>query len=185
VIRAAVPADAEALAAVYAPYVTGTAVSFEENPPTPDEVRARMAGGLPWLVAEDRGGLLGFAYASPHRARAAYRWAVDVSVYLAPDARGRGLGTALYAVLLPLLADLGYASAHAGIALPNEPSVRLHERQGFVPVGVYRQVGFKLGRWHDVGWWQRALGRQPAVPGSAPGLPPAEPRAWDGSVPPS
>lgn len=176
-IRAAGPADAEAVAAVYEPYVRETAVTFEEVPPTPGETAARMATGLPWLVADDDG-VLGFAYAAPHRTRAAYRWSVDVSVYLAPAGRGRGLGAALYGGLLPLLGRLGYASAYAGIALPNEASVRLHERLGFVPVGVYRDVGFKLGRWHDVGWWQRSL----RGPGQAPPERPAEPRAWDGTL---
>lgn len=176
-IRAATTADAEAIAAVYAAYVRDTAVSFDEVPPTVADTRRRLTGGLPWLVA-DEGRVVGFAHASPHRARASYRWSVDVSVYLAPGALGRGLGTALYDVLLPLLGELGYVSAYAGIALPNDASVRLHERFGFTPVGVYRRVGFKLGRWHDVGWWQQRL----AAGGPAQEEPPAEPRPWDGAL---
>lgn len=173
-IRAAAPADARAIAGVYAPYVLDTAITFEEVAPEPPEVAARMAAGLPWLVADDDGGVVAYAYASPHRPRSSYRWSVDVSVYVAPGAQGRGLGTALYDELLPLVAALGYVSAYAGITLPNEASVRLHERHGFQPVGVYRSVGFKLGEWHDVGWWGRRLQEPPAAP--------AEPRAWDGRL---
>jgi phosphinothricin acetyltransferase len=164
VIRAAVPGDAAAVAAVYAPYVLDTCVSFEEAAPTAAEMGGRMATGLPWLVA-DLDGVCGFAYASPHRSRAAYRWSVDVSVYLAPAACGRGLGRALYGKLLPLLTGLGYVSAYAGITLPNAASVGLHEAMGFAPVGVFRDVGFKHGRWHDVGWWHVRLVEPPVVPG--------------------
>jgi len=173
VIRPATAADAAAIAAVYAPYVRDTAISFEEVPPDAEEVAARMVAGLPWLVADD-GGVVGFAFASPHRARSSYRWSVDVSVYVAPGARGRGLGSALYGELLPLVTGLGYVSAYAGITLPNHASVRLHERHGFQPVGIYRAVGFKLGAWHDVGWWGRRLQEPPAAP--------ADPRAWDGRL---
>jgi phosphinothricin acetyltransferase len=99
----------------------------------------------------------GFAYGGPHRTRAAYRWSVDVTVYVAEQARGHGVGRALYGALLPALAERGFHAAFAGIALPNPGSVALHEAVGFTPLGVYREVGFKLGRWHDVGWWQRLL----------------------------
>lgn len=169
-IRPATARDAAAVAAVYAPYVLGSVASFEEVPPGEAEVAARMANGLPWLVADDDG-VVGYAYAGPHHARAGYRWSVTVSVYLAAAHHGRGLGTALYAELLPLLAELGYVRAYAGITLPNDASVRLHEAVGFVPVGVYRSVGFKDGQWRDVGWWQRTLQDPP------PGAPP-EPRRW-------
>lgn len=172
-IRAARPGDAAAVAAVYAPYVRDTCISFEEVAPTATELGERMASGLPWLVA-DQGGVVGFAYASHHRSRAAYRWSVDVSVYLEPASRGRGLGRALYGELLPLLADLGYVSAYAGVTLPNDASVGLHEAVGFGPVGVYRDVGFKQGRWHDVGWWHFPLVAPPASP--------AEPTPWDGTL---
>jgi phosphinothricin acetyltransferase len=171
VIRAARAGDAAGIAAVYSPYVLGSAATFEEVPPSVDEVRVRMGNGLPWLVA-DEDGVVGYAYAGPHHQRAGYRWSVTVSVYLAATHHGRGLGTALYGELLPLLVELGYVRAYAGVALPNEPSVRLHESLGFTPVGVYREVGFKHGRWHDVGWWQRTLQVPP------PGAPP-EPRRWD------
>jgi phosphinothricin acetyltransferase len=126
---------------------------------------------LPWLVAERDGGVTGYAYASPHRARAAYRWGADVSVYLDERERGRGSGRALYGALLPVLRDLGYTGAYAGITLPNPASVALHESMGFSLVGVYRRVGYKLGGWHDVGWWQLVLADPlPEVP--------AEPREW-------
>ncbi len=128
---------------------------------------------LPWLVADDPDvGVVGYAYAAKHRQRAAYRWSVDCSVYLRADAQRRGVAGLLYAELLPLLRRLGYARAYAGIALPNAASVRLHESVGFTPVGIYRQVGFKHGAWHDVGWWELALTE---LDGSAE---PSEPSAW-------
>lgn len=159
-LRPAEERDAEAVAAIYAPLVAETAISFEVEPPDAGEMRRRIAGtlpALPWLVCEGPQALLGYAYASPHRARAAYRWSLDVSVYVAEPARGRGVGSALYAALLPLLARQGYRRAYAGITLPNPASVRLHEAFGFTPVGIYRGVGFKLGAWHDVGWWECRL----------------------------
>ncbi|RZS80107.1 phosphinothricin acetyltransferase [Motilibacter rhizosphaerae] len=125
---------------------------------------------LPWLVAEREGEVVGFAYAAAHRARAAYRWSVDVSVYLHDSERRRGTGRALYTRLLPEVRALRYVSVYAGIALPNPGSVGLHESFGFVPVGVYRNVGWKHGQWRDVGWWQ-------LVPEDPP-VEPAEPLAW-------
>lgn len=119
---------------------------------------------LPWLVGIRGGEVAGYAYASRHRARPAYRWSVEVSVYLASTEAGRGTGRTLYDRLLREVRDLGYVSAFAGITLPNDRSVRLHEAAGFVPVGVFRSVGFKHGRWHDVGWWQRPLTGLPATP---------------------
>jgi phosphinothricin acetyltransferase len=170
VIRPATARDAAAVAAVYAPYVRGSVATFEEVPPTEAEVAGRMANGLLWLVA-DLDGVVGYAYAGPHHARAGYRWSVTVSVYLDPAHHGQGVGRALYGELLPLLAELGYVRAYAGVTLPNDASVRLHEAVGFSAVGVYRAVGFKHGRWHDVGWWQRTVQDPP------PGAPP-EPRRW-------
>ncbi|GJG85894.1 N-acetyltransferase [Gemmatimonadetes bacterium T265] len=163
-VRPARPEDAAEVGAIYAPLVEHTAVSFEEVPPSVDEVRARIAATLathPYFVAEDARGVVGYAYGGPHRARAAYRWSADVSVYVADRARRRGVGRALYAALLPALAARGVHAAFAGIALPNSGSVGLHEALGFTPVGVYREVGFKFGRWHDVGWWQRLLDAVP------------------------
>lgn len=173
-VRPARPGDAASLAAVYAPYVTDGVASFELQPPSPDEVRARLLARprLPWLVAERDGGVVGFACASPHHRRAAYRWSVDTTVYLTATERGRGTGRALYEALLPLLRGLGLTTAHAGITLPNRASVGLHEALGFTPVGVYPDVGHKHGRWHDVGWWRLALAPPPDDP--------PEPREWQG-----
>ena len=159
-IRLATPEDAPAIAAIYAPIVLGTAISFELDAPSADEMRGRIVTTLaafPWLVAEDDRGVSGYAYAGKHRERAAYRWSVDTTAYVRPDCHRRGIAKALYARLLSVLADRGFYQAFAGIALPNDASVALHESVGFRPIGVYRRVGFKLDAWRDVGWWQRAL----------------------------
>jgi L-amino acid N-acyltransferase YncA len=123
---------------------------------------------LPWLACAGGGELRGYAYAGPHRERAAYRWSVDVTVYVREGRRRAGVGRALYASLARVLALAGYHNAYAGIALPNPASVGLHEAMGFRPVGVYRAVGYKLGAWHDVGWWH--------LPLRPPETGPAEPR---------
>jgi phosphinothricin acetyltransferase len=177
-IRVALPADAAAISAVYAPYITDAVASFEEAVPDEAEMRRRMAAEpcLPWLVATRDGEVAGYAYGSRHHARASYRWAVDVSVYLRSSEYRRGTGRALYEVLLPQLRALGYVTAHAGITLPNPGSVGLHEALGFRPVGVYRNVGYKHGAWHDVGWWQLPLTEPPAHP--------AEPAPWAGVLGP-
>jgi L-amino acid N-acyltransferase YncA len=171
-IRHADPAgDAAACAAVYAPYVRDTVISFEGWPPDVAEMQRRIeqvSSSYPWLVAEDDGTVIGYAYASAHRERASYRWTVDVAVYIAAEQHGRGVGRGLYETLFELLAEQGIRMACAGITLPNPASVALHERVGFQPVGVYRQIGWKAGSWHDVAWYQREL-----VPGSAG--PPPEP----------
>jgi L-amino acid N-acyltransferase YncA len=171
-IRPADVTDATGIAAVYRPYVTDSVASFETVAPDAGEVARRMlaAPRLPWFVACRDGAVVGYAYAGRHRARPAYRWSVDCSVYLDPAERGAGTARALYAQLLPELAALGYVTAFAGIALPNPASVGLHTALGFTPVGVYRAAGYKSGRWHDVGWWQRPLREPPAVP--------TEPVAW-------
>jgi len=177
-IRLATAADADAVTAIYAPIVAGTSISFELAPPGIDEMRSRIAltlQALPWLVSEDAQGRVdGYAYAGRHRDRPAYQWSVDVTAYVREDARGRGVGRQLYRALLPVLSGLGYCQAFAGIALPNAASVALHESLGFQPIGVYRQVGFKLGAWRDVGWWQKALATTDD---------PAPPRAFDGRWP--
>ena len=160
-IRMASADDAGAVRDVYAPVIESSAISFELIVPSVDEMAARIVGrqpAYPWLVAEsDADGVVGYAYAGRFSGRAAYDWSVETSVYLAEAARGRGVGLALYDVLLALLAAQGYRQAMAGIALPNPASVALHERVGFAPVGVYRAAGWKFGTWHDVGWWQRPL----------------------------
>ena len=152
--------DASAVQAIYAPYVSDTTISFEDIPPDIAEVERRIAAILPrypYLVAEMDGRVIGYAYASEHRTRAAYRTSVDVTVYVAPGAQRIGVARCLYSRLLPAAANLGYHAAFAGIALPNEASVGLHEAMGFEPVGIYREVGRKFDAWHDVGWWQRLL----------------------------
>ena len=158
-VRPAVPErDAAACAAIYAPHVDPGAASFEERPPDAAELARRIRSAHAWFVAEDDDGTVaGFAYASPHRDRAAYRWAVDVAAYVGDAHQGRGVGRALYAELLGVLRRRGFKSACAGITLPNDASVALHESSGFEPVGVYRQIGFKAGKWRDVGWWQIIL----------------------------
>lgn len=159
-IRPAAIADAAGVHAIYAPVVEHTAISFEAVPPSIDEMAARIEAtskAYPYRVAERDGVVVGYAYAGQHRTRAAYRWSVDVTVYIAEEARRSGVGSALYAQLLAELGERGFHAAFAGIALPNPGSVKLHERMGFEPLGVYREVGSKFGRWHDVGWWQRLL----------------------------
>ena len=154
-IRLAVPADAEQVQAIYAPYVAAS-ISFEAEPPSVEEMGRRIAkleGRYPWLVCEYGEEILGYAYASPHRERAAYLWSVDVSVYVEQGRRRQGIGRALYRSLFKVLSYQGYCSAYAGITLPNPASIGLHTSLGFQPVGVYRNVGYKSGAWHDVGWY--------------------------------
>lgn len=160
-IRVATPDDAAAVQAIYAPVVRDTVISFELEPPSVDEMRGRIERtleSLPWLVSVDgQGQVNGFVYAGRHKERAAYQWSVDVTAYVRADVRRQGVGKALYQMLFDELARLGYFQAFAGIALPNEASVALHESVGFEPLGVYRNVGYKHGAWRDVGWWQRSL----------------------------
>lgn len=169
-IRLASEDDAAQIQAIYAPIVRDTIISFETVAPTVDEIRARIRSTLerlPWLVLIQEDALLGYAYASQHRTRIGYQWSVDVSVYVHPDARRKGAARALYTSLLNILIIQGFFNAYAGIALPNAASVGLHEALGFQPVGVYHGVGYKLGAWHDVGWWHlrlRPLADAPAAP---------------------
>ena len=159
-IRDAAAADAAACAAIYAPYVRDTAISFESEPPSPEEMAGRIADHQrrhAWLVLEQDGDVAGYAYGGPFMARAAYQWATAVSVYLDPARHRTGGGRALYEALFDRLAARGHRTALAGIALPNEASVGLHLALGFEHVGTYRRVGWKLGRWHDVAWFQRVL----------------------------
>lgn len=168
-IRPATTDDAAACARIYAPYVTDTVVSFETEPPTPEEMARRIEGSLAehaWLVLEAVGEtgpevmgpeVIGYAYATQHRTRAAYRWACDVSIYLDQERRGKGAGKALYAALLPILKERGYRRALAGIALPNDASIGIHRSFGFTDVGTYRNIGWKFDAWHDVAWMQLDL----------------------------
>ena len=134
--------------------------SLEEDPPGTEEMAGRIDGITrthPWLVAERDGEVAGYAYGTPHHTRAAYRWSTDVTVYVADEHRRKGVGRDLYEALFDLLSRQGFTMACAGVTLPNEASVALHESLGFEPVGVYRRVAWKFGRWWDVGWWQRQL----------------------------
>lgn len=171
-VRDATIADGAACAAVYAPYVHDTAITFETTAPTPDEMAGRIEAAVAthaWLVAEDDAGrVIGYAYAGRFAARPAYRWACEVSVYLETGRRRTGAGRALYVALLERLEDRGFRTVLAGMTLPNEASAGLHRAMGFEPAGLYRRVGWKHGAWHDVQWLQRE-----AFPGDDP---PAEPR---------
>lgn len=175
-IRVARPTDGRAIADIYGPYVRDTAISFEADPPTSEEMAARIAATLPthpYLVAHRQGALVGYAYASAHRERAAYRWSVDVTVYVSQSERRTGVGRALYTPLLGILRKQGFRSAYAGIALPNPGSIGLHEAMGFQPVGTYKNVGYKHGSWHSVEWWglelnENDVGSEEPVPFSSP-----------------
>jgi L-amino acid N-acyltransferase YncA len=159
-VRDASEEDGSACAAIYAPYVTGTAITFEIDPPSPADMARRIADasrGHAWLVLEDGGRIAGYAYGSRFHARAAYRWACEVSVYLELGCRRTGAGRMLYEALLPRLIDRGFRVAVAGMTLPNEASVGLHRAMGFEHVGTYRRIGFKHGAWHDVAWTQCVL----------------------------
>jgi L-amino acid N-acyltransferase YncA len=187
-IRSVTTEDAPAVQAIYAPYVAHTVISFEAAPPSVDEMAQRIqktVSKFPWLVCvtdaqngdsrsenskSEKGepstypAIAGYAYASTHRERAAYQWSVDVSVYVSPDFQRRNIGRGLYTALFALLRLQGYVNAYAGIALPNPASVGIHTSLGFQAVGVYQQVGYKLGAWHDVGWWGLRLLTAPCEP---------------------
>lgn len=152
--------DGAACAAIYAPYVVGSGVSFEEIAPTAQQFAARIdetSRRYPWLVLEDDRRVAGYAYASQHHPRSGYRWAADVAVYVDPAWQGRGAGRRLYETLLGLLRRQGLRSACAGITLPNDASIGLHRALGFAHVGTYRDIGWKAGAWRDVSWWQLQL----------------------------
>ncbi len=166
-IRLATPDDAESVAAIYAPIVRNTQLSAEFDVPSVDEMRKRIIDTLvthPWLVAERGGEILGYAYATRFRDRPAYQWTAEVSVYIRPTDHRRGVARALYTSLFAGLRLQGFQQAIAVIALPNPPSVALHESMGFVPVGVFPSVCFKHGQWYDIGWWRLSLGPQADEP---------------------
>ena len=166
-IRSAEVRDAAPIAAIYAPYVPETAVSFETEPPTTQVMAERIGDTLrthPWLVATRGDDIMGYAYAGKHRTRAAYRWSADVTVYVDRSMRRNGVGRALYRVLLETLRRQGFRSAFAEIVMPNPGSRRLHEATGFEQIGLYKDVGFKLGCWRDIEYWRLSLADGAAPP---------------------
>jgi len=175
-IRSATPEDAAAIAAIYAPHVLTGTVSFEIDPPDARTMRTRMAasdGLYPWIVAtngDPTGGVIGYAYATRFRDRPAYRYVCETTIYMADVAQGQGAGRLLYDSLIDTLRAQGFVHALGAIALPNDASIKLHESVGFRRAGVYREVGFKHGRWVDVGIWQAEL--------NEPSVPPVEPRKF-------
>jgi L-amino acid N-acyltransferase YncA len=175
-IRLATVGDASQIAAIYRPFCVDNAVSFETEAPDAAEIANRIAAvtaKYPWLVEEEGGVVRGYAYASAHRTRAAYRWAVEVTVYIHEEHRGTGVGRRLYTELFKRLRAQRLFVAYAGILVPNPASQAFHESMGFMLVGIYRKIGYKLGAWRDVGWWELAL--QPQFDNPPDPLPPASP----------
>jgi phosphinothricin acetyltransferase len=167
ILRLATERDGAGVAEIYDPIVRSTAISFEVDPPGEIEMSRRIGKTLPaypWLVCEHHGRIAGYAYASSHKPRAAYQWSVETSVYIHADFRRCGVGRGLYQSLFQILKAQGFCSVYAGATLPNAGSAGLHESAGFQPVGIYRNAGYKMGSWHDVGWWQLALQPQPVTP---------------------
>ena len=160
VIRQASAADAPALLAIYAPFVAQTPITFEVVAPSVDEFAGRIAkclSGWQYLVAERGGRPVGYAYGSMHRERHAYRFSTEVSAYVEPSCHRQGVGRALYTQLFEDLATKGYCNAYAGVTVPNDASIGLHSAVGFEMIGVFKNIGWKFGRWHDVAWMQRTL----------------------------
>lgn len=159
-IRIASVSDASTVQKIYAPIVTDTAISFETEVPSVVEIEERIKNTLPqypWLVCESDGEVIGFSYASTYRARVAYQWAVEVTVYVGQKFRGQGVGKDLYQALFEILKKQGYRTLVGGITIPNAGSVRVHESFGFRQVAVFKSIGYKMGAWHDVGFWQLEL----------------------------
>jgi L-amino acid N-acyltransferase YncA len=166
-IRPVTPGDADAIAAIYRPYVTDTVITFELDPPDADEMRARIARITPthpWLVAEVDGAVLGYAYGATYRTRAAYRWVAETGIYVSEAARGRGIGRPLYQALLDELTRRGFVAAMGVMTAGNPASTRLHERLGFVDTGTQPGIGYKHGGWHDVVFWQKDLAPRSDAP---------------------
>jgi L-amino acid N-acyltransferase YncA len=166
-VRDANEHDAEACAAIYAPYVTDTTVTFEYEPPSAAEMARRIAAAQrahAWVVLEDDGRVVGYAHAGPYKERAAYRWSSEVSVYLEMGRRRSGRGRMLYGALFERLAERGFRTLVAGMTLPNDASEGLHRAMGFEPIGIFRRVGWKHGQWRDVAWAQRSLGADDGPP---------------------
>jgi L-amino acid N-acyltransferase YncA len=181
-IRQAKIADAEAILTIYGPICEASPTSFETRSPTLEEMEDRIrkiTAFYPWLVAENDGKILGYAYAGQHRERAAYRWAIDVAVYIHADSRRTGIGTAVYCALFELIKAQGFCRAYAGITVPNPGSIRIHQQMGFVPIGTYHEVGFKLGAWHDVLWMGAVLRSAINEPKEPVGIGTIDPQTWE------
>ena len=160
IIRPVTPADAAEVLSIYAPFILDTAITFEADVPTREDFAQRISNYLsiwPWLVMEDGGKITGYAYAGRHRERMAYQWCVESSVYIHPQSRGKGVGSSLYRALFDLLSFQGFRNVYAGITLPNEGSIALHQKLGFKRFAEFENIGFKDGRWHTVGWWRKTL----------------------------
>ena len=166
-IRLATVNDTEQILNIYTPYVKNTTISFESVVPTKEEMETRIRTLLQnnaWIVMEEDNEILGYAYSSKHRERSAYRWSVDVSIYIKESSHRRGIGKALYTALIEILKYQGYCNAYAGICIPNEKSVGIHEYFGFRKIAHFNKVGYKFGGWHDVGWWELFLQQHDSEP---------------------
>ncbi len=166
-IRIAHVKDAEELLKIYAPSIIDSPISFETEVPSVKEFSERMTETLkrnPWIILEVGAQIAGYAYAAPYRARKAYQWSVELSVFLAPMFHRQGLGKVLYGALIEILKNQGYLNAYGIITLPNQASVALHESLGFKNTGIYEKVGFKCGAWRDVGWWHKSLAEYSVPP---------------------
>jgi phosphinothricin acetyltransferase len=185
-IRLASSADCEQIAAIYAPYVIKTAFSFENEPPSEEEMGQRVQNTLeflPWLVCAYGDRILGYAYADKYRTRAAYQWSSSVSVYVDSEVHRSGVGRGLYASLFRILELQGLYNLFAGITLPNEASVALHRSFGFSQIAIERSVGYKLGRWHDVSMWQLPLRPHSPDPETVKAVHSvATPEAWQSAI---
>ncbi|GAB5525350.1 MAG: GNAT family N-acetyltransferase [Roseivirga sp.] len=168
IIRLVEEKDIPQILDIYTPFVLTTTVSFETEAPSPEVFSKRVkayASLAPWLVAVDGDTVLGYAYATAHRSRGAYRWNQETTVYVHPDHRRKGIARALYAKLLKLLKAAGYTKALAVITLPNDASIRFHERLGFEHIGEMQHIGFKFDRWHTTSWWDKNLQEAGFIPG--------------------
>lgn len=168
-VRLATVADAAGVLGVYAPYVEETPITFETSVPSEEAFAARMKaviGDYPYLVVEDAGRIVGFAYARRLGERDAYEWNVELSVYFAPTHTGRGWGSVLFWALIDLLAQQGVRNAYSLVTVPNEASRNLHRKLGFELMGIQRCAGYKLGAWHDVAWLRKVVGSFEGAPGA-------------------
>jgi len=159
--------DAQAVLDIYRPFIESSAVTFETAVPSLDSFKKRMRDvrkEAPWLVCRSGEMLLGYAYGGRHRVREAYRWSREVSVYIKEGYQGMGIASGLYSSLIELMRLQGYCNLLAGITIPNPKSVGFHESMGFRHVGTYRNVGYKLGSFHDVGWWELFIGDKALAP---------------------